>query len=70
MSSSPPSRVGVAAAAGVSVDALLAMERKIRDTLHNDTSSISAMRCLKLYMESLGQDMRGSTGQVRRLAGV
>ena len=49
-----PSAAEVAKVAQVDANALLEMEWQVRQLLKNDTLSISAMRCIKVYLERMG----------------
>jgi pentatricopeptide repeat domain-containing protein 1 len=49
-----PSAAQVAKAAQVDVNGLLDMQWQVRQLLQNDTLSISAMRCIKVYLERMG----------------
>jgi hypothetical protein len=51
-----PSDSILESAFGVTVDKLADMEARIRSVLDGDTSSISALRCLKLYLERIGAE--------------
>lgn len=44
------------ASLSTSLSALEDMEEHVRHTLNSDTSAISALRCLKLFLERLGAD--------------
>jgi pentatricopeptide repeat domain-containing protein 1 len=39
---------------GMEMQSVLNMALQLRQVLHNDTVAISAMRCLKVYMERMG----------------
>ena len=41
-------------AAGLQLDALVDVQAKVLSVLHHDTAAISAVRCLKLFLERLG----------------
>lgn len=48
------SAVPIAEAFGAEAQAVLDMAWQLRTVLSNDTVAISAMRCLKVYMERMG----------------
>jgi pentatricopeptide repeat domain-containing protein 1 len=50
----PPRAEAVAAALGVDASALGVMEWRVQQLLGGDTLAISAMRCLKVYLERMG----------------
>lgn len=52
-----PSDATLAAGSGFPPGTVAKMEVNVRAALANDTSSISCLRCLKLYLERLGQDL-------------
>lgn len=41
-------------AAGLQIDSLVDVQAKVLSVLHHDTAAISAVRCLKLFLERLG----------------
>jgi pentatricopeptide repeat domain-containing protein 1 len=49
-----PSAAALAEACGVEPQALLDMCWRLQQLLHDDTLAISAMRCLKVYLERIG----------------
>lgn len=51
-------------------DAPLEAQAQLLAALSNDTASISALRCLKLYLERISGDAALPAGQVRALAGA
>ena len=52
-----PSDAALAAGSGFPPGTVSKMEVNVRAALGGDTSSISCLRCLKLYLERLGQDL-------------
>jgi hypothetical protein len=52
-----PSDPTLAAGSGFPPGTVNKMEHNVRAALGNDTSSISCLRCLKLYLERMGQDL-------------
>ncbi|WIA29715.1 hypothetical protein OEZ86_012195 [Tetradesmus obliquus] len=49
-----PSAAQLAEVAGVEAQSLLDMSWRLQQLLHDDTLAISAMRCLKVYLERIG----------------
>ena len=54
---------------GVSLRAVEGMDKSVRQVLGADTSAISTLRCLKLYLERLGCDFQNAS-ELQRIAGV
>lgn len=63
-----PGEAEVEEALGVGLGALGGIEKSVRQVLGNDTGAISALRCLKLYLERLGCDFQHA-GQLHIIAG-
>ena len=63
-----PGHAEVESVLGVSLVGVENMEKSVRQILNNDTSAISTLRCLKLYLERLGCDF-GDGQQLQRAAG-
>ena len=63
-----PGHAEVESVLGVSLAGVENMEKSVRQILNNDTSAISTLRCLKLYLERLGCDF-GDGQQLQRAAG-
>jgi pentatricopeptide repeat domain-containing protein 1 len=57
-----PSAAALAAEWGVEPQALLDMCWRLQQLLHDDTLAISAMRCLKVYLERIGYRWVGGWG--------
>lgn len=53
---------------GVSLRAVEGMDKSVRQVLGADTSAISTLRCLKLYLERLGSDFQNAS-ELQRIAG-
>ena len=53
---------------GVSLRAVEGMDKSVRRVLGSDTSAISTLRCLKLYLERLGSDFQNAS-ELQRIAG-
>lgn len=54
---------------GVSLRAVEGMDKSVRQVLGADTSAISTLRCLKLYLERLGCDFQNAS-ELQRIAGM
>ena len=63
-----PGHAEVESVLGVSLAGVENMEKSVRQILNNDTSAISTLRCLKLYLERLGCAF-GDGQQLQRAAG-
>lgn len=53
---------------GASLRAVEGMDKSVRQVLGADTSAISTLRCLKLYLERLGSDFQNAS-ELQRIAG-
>ena len=53
---------------GVSLRSVEGMDKSVRQVLGADTSAISTLRCLKLYLERLGCDFQHAP-ELQRIAG-
>ena len=53
---------------GVRLRAVEGMDKSVRQVLGADTSAISTLRCLKLYLERLGCDFQNPS-ELQRIAG-
>lgn len=54
---------------GVSLRGVEGMDKSVRQVLGGDTSAISTLRCLKLYLERLGTDFQNAS-ELHRIAGA
>ena len=53
---------------GVSLRGVEGMDKSVRQVLGGDTSAISTLRCLKLYLERMGTDFQNAS-ELHRIAG-
>ena len=53
---------------GVSLRGVEGMDKSVRQVLGGDTSAISTLRCLKLYLERMGSDFQNAS-ELHRIAG-
>lgn len=53
---------------GVSLRGVEGMDKSVRQVLAGDTSAISTLRCLKLYLERMGTDFQNAS-ELQRIAG-
>lgn len=52
----------------VSLRGVEGMDKSVRQVLAGDTSAISTLRCLKLYLERMGTDFQNAS-ELQRIAG-
>ena len=63
-----PGDVEIERGLGVSLRGVEGMDKSVRQVLAGDTSAISTLRCLKLYLERLGTDFQNAA-ELHRIAG-
>ena len=54
---------------GVSLRGVEGMDKSVRQVLGGDTSAISTLRCLKLYLERMGTNFQNAS-ELHRIAGA